>query len=405
MSDRTLLVGYDLGDKKTRIAVYDRDTGEPVYPGEDTFGDTEGAMDTRIEMEDGTVLDDFLPKIRRREELYAGGRRTTAVNVLAYYFRKTLALTRKRYPSEMICRLVVTVSGLSSEFASTIYEALERLNIGKDRASVISRRQSFLYFSLYQKKELWVNDVGMFDYSGENLCYYRMQIDRRRSPALVQVQETDYGRVVPSGLSDEKERCAVLEDVVMGAVRRQVLSSLYMTGDGFSGDWADPVFTRLCVGRHVFKGNTLYVDGACYAAKEISEPGRLKDFLLLDEDMIPCSISLRVYADAEEQEVFFAKAGTAWYQADTGMELIPDGDSELVFLVTDAFSGEKKEFMVELLPVEGKTNRLCRLSVRVRFADAHTAIVTVKDEGFGDIFPTSNRIWEQTVRLDGGKKC
>jgi hypothetical protein len=90
MSERTLLLGYDLCDEKTQMAVYNRETREPELVGQ-TPENPDAMFDTSIKMEDGTVLEDFLPRIRRGEELPG-----SAVNVLAYYFQKTLSLTRKK---------------------------------------------------------------------------------------------------------------------------------------------------------------------------------------------------------------------------------------------------------------------------------------------------------------------
>jgi hypothetical protein len=345
-------------------------------------------------MEDGTVLEDFLPRIRRGEELPG-----SAVNVLAYYFQKTLSLTRKKYPSETIKQLVVTVPDHSSQFVQTVYDALAVLNIKKDRALVISHKQSYLYFALYQKKELWVNDVGMFDYSGNRLCYYQMQVDRRKSPILAGVKERDYSDAMEVLPEDTGKKAAIFENVVQSAIHKQILSALYMTGDGFDGGWADESFQKLCVGRRLFKGSNLYVSGACYAAKEFGESARLSDFLLMDEDMIASHLCLTVYADAKEQEIVLAKAGTPWYQVDEQIDLIPDGESELALRAKNILTKEEKEIFVELEPVLGKVDRHCRLTVRIRFADVETCIITLKDSGFGDIFPTSNRIWEKTVKL------
>ena len=75
------------------------------------------------------------------------GKKSDPVNVLAYYFRRTLAQTRKHYPSETIRQLVVTVEETSLSFVQLIYDALERLGIGRDRALVLGHKQSFCVIS------------------------------------------------------------------------------------------------------------------------------------------------------------------------------------------------------------------------------------------------------------------
>lgn len=402
MSERTLLVGYNLCNKKTQIAVYDRKTREPELIGR-TEENPDAVFDTAIVMDNGVRLDGFLPKIRRGEELFVGGEAYSPVRILASYFRKTLSYTRQKYPSETIKQLVVTVPGQSPEFVQVVYEALASLGIGRDRAAVISHKQSYMYFALYQKPELWVNDVGLFDYSGNRLMYYQMQIDRRRSPALAGVRERDYSDAIEIAEDDEVRKDTVFENVVLGAIHRQILSALYMTGDGFDGGWADEAFQRLCVGRRLFKGNNLYVSGACFAAREMGETARLSDYILLDEEMIPFHLSLMAYTDAKEQEYLLARAGTPWYQVDVQADLIPEGETELIINARNIFTKEEREFIIELDPVAGKVDRHCRLTVRVRFANVNTCIITVKDCGFGDLFPTSNRIWEKTIQFDSTK--
>lgn len=393
-----MLLGYDLCDEGTQMAVYNRDILEPELVGQ-TDGNPDAIFDTLIPMEGGKQLRDFLPRIRRKEEIDVDGRSSSPVNVLSHYFRKTLYRTRKQYPSETIKQLVVTVPDPQPDYIQLIYDALDRLGIGKDRAAVISHKQSYLYYALSQKKELWVNDVGMFDYDGTRLKFFHMQIDRRKNPIMVGVKERDFSDAM-DGAESEEQKGAVFESIVHGAIHKQILSTLYMTGDGFADDWADPVFKRLCVGRRLFKGRNLYVSGACYAARELGESRRLTDFLLLDEDMISYQLSIRAYTKGGEEELILARAGTPWYQIDQSIDIIPDGEDELRFTAKNVFTKETKMFVLELEPVSGKIARQCRVGIRLRFANVHSCIVTMKDRGFGDFFPTSNRIWEKVITFD-----
>ena len=397
MGDRTLLLGLDLGDEKSQLAVYNREMREPELVGA-TEENPEAFYDTVIEMEGMEPLIGFLPRIRRGEEILVDDRASEPVNILAYYFRRLLAEVRQKYPSETIRQLVVTVADPSRFFVELIYASLEKLGIGKDRAMVIGHKQSYLYFVLYQKAELWVNDVGMFDYDGKSLHYYQMQVDRRKKPVPVRVMERDFtDAMIMAG--DESDPGAVFENIVYSAIHTQILSTLDMTGAGFEAEWTDEIFHKLCVGRRLFKGQNLYVSGACYAAKELGGTSRLEDYLLMDEDMIIFHLSMKVYKDAKMQDYILAKAGNPWYQIDNTVELVPDGENELNLMATNIFTQKERHFILDLDPVAGKTARQCRLALRVRFSDVNTCIVTIKDRGFGELFPTSNRIWEKTLKI------
>ena len=399
MGERTLLLGYDLCDTRTQLAVYNRERMEPELIGQ-TDENPDAIYDTAISLEGKEPIRDFLGKIRRGEDIVVEGKVSNPVNVLAYYFRKTLSATRRQFPSETIKQLVVTVPDQSAEYVKLIYDALEKLNIGRDRAAVISHKQSFLYYTLYQKKELWVNDVGLFDYEGKKLRYYQMKLDRRKNPVLAGAVERDLSDAISVAEESGQRKDMVFENIVQGVIHKQILSTLYMTGNGFDGDWSDDVLKRLCVGRRLFRGGNLYVSGACYAARELGESAKLENYMLLDEDMIHCHIILPVYKDAKEQEYLLARAGMPWYQVDKTVDVIPDNENEISFQIKNIFTNEEKSFMIDLNPVAGKTDRRCRLSVRIRFADVKTCVLTIKDRGFGEIFPTSNRIWEKTLTID-----
>lgn len=398
MSERTLLLGFDLGDEKTQIAVYDRKRREPLLLGQ-TEENPEALMDTVITVEGQEPLADFVGKIRRGEDIEVEGKYSHPANVLAYYFRKTLSLTRKEYPGETIRQLVVTVAEATKEFVQVIYEALEKIGIGRDRAVVLGHKQSFMYYVLYQKKEIWLNDVGLFDYTGGRLLYNQMQVDRGKTPVLVGVHEKDYSDALALTNRGDNHRAAVFENIVYGAIHKQLLSTLYMTGDGFEGDWAEGVFRKLCIGRRLFKGRNLFVSGACYAACEFADTPRLEDYLLLDEDMICGHVTIPVYADAERQELVLAKAGTPWYLVDEEVDVIPDGDNEITMTVKNVFDQSEKQFLLDLEPVLTRVDRHCRIGMRVRFASPKTCVVTLKDKGFGELFPTSNRIWEKSFEI------
>lgn len=389
MSENKLFVGYDLCDDQTQIAIYNMTTFEP---------DSEGVMETAIMMEQsGEKVSNFVAKAAKGEPIYVDGKEADPVNLFSYYFRRTLAITKEKYPESGIRQLVITIEEQNKEFVDMLYGALEVIGLKKDRVMIISHKQSYLYYALCQKKELWQSDVGMFDYNRKGLFYYQMNIDRKRKPILVGVIQKDYTHLINV---KEGNRAILFENIAQGALHRQAISTVYMTGPGFAGDWADGVMQRLCVGRRVFRGRNLYVNGACYAARELSGEGKLEDFLFLDEDMIPCHITTKVYVDASVKEIIFAKAGLPWYQIDRELDLIPDGDEEIAISVKNILKRDTKQFILSLEPVLGRNNRRVRIGIRIRFRDVNTCILTIRDKGFGEIAPSSHRIWEKVIQLD-----
>ncbi len=404
MSQQKLYVGMDIRNDITQIAVMGPGRIEPDVltarggeDGETINIKTEVAIPGSEERISG-----FVEKIFKQEPIYADGKESNPVNVLAAFLRKTLSLTKKRYPSESIRKLVVTTEYRDLRFIAIIYRALEKLGITKERAFVADRGQAYVYYVMSQKKELWVNQVGMFDYEKDRLTYYQMKTDRLKRPVLVQVKQkdySDYAEIFASGEQSDEEKASIFEGMVQGAIHGQVITSLYMTGAGFSDEFADGVMKKLCVGRHLFKGDNLYVCGACYMARELGGERKIEEFAYLGEDAVVCNISIQAYTDAKVQEILLVKAGTAWYHIDYELDLIPDGDEEMEITIKNIVTKEKRTCFIPMEGIEGRTERQARVALQIRFAGPERCIITLRDKGFGEFFPSSYRIWEETITL------
>lgn len=400
MSDRKLYVGLDIRNDTTQIAILDPSRLEP-----DVLEVEEGEAGIKTEVAipgSEERISNFMRSIYKQETIYVDGRESDPVNILAAFLRKTLSLTKKKYPRESIKALVVSIEHPDFRLVTAMYRALEKLGIYKDRAMVIDRRQSYVYYVLSQKRELWVNQVGMFDFGEDHLDYYQMDTDRSRRPALVRVAEKDYSDYVELFTENEQsaeEKASIFEGMVQGAIHGRVITSLYMTGTGFQDGFADDVMKKLCVGRHLFIGDNLYVCGACYMARELGGEGKLRDFVYLGEDTVSSNISIQVYTEAKVQDILLVRAGTVWYQVDDEVDLIPDGDQELELCIQNAATKERSVHLIPMEGVWGRTDRKARVGVQIRFAGADRCIITLRDKGFGEFFPSSHRIWEETITI------
>ena len=144
MSDeRTLILGMDLCDETTQLAVYDRELMEPVLIGQ-SEDNPDALLDTAVTFEERESIVGFLLKVRTGESVMSGGKEVEIERVLAYFFRKTLALTRKRYPNEKIKMLVITVPTMDKEFVDRIYESLSLIGMESDRVRIIDHKRSYM---------------------------------------------------------------------------------------------------------------------------------------------------------------------------------------------------------------------------------------------------------------------
>ena len=99
------------------------------------------------------------------------------------------------------------------------------------------------------------------------------------------------------------------------------------------------------------------------------------------------------------QELLLVRAGVPWKDVDVSVDFITDDEEELQLTIQNVL---RRETTVHLLSLEGfdeRPNKMTRFTLRLRFADASHCIVTLKDNGFGEYCPSSNRIWERYLSL------
>ena len=65
---------------------------------------------------------------------------------------------------------------------------------------------------------------------------------------------------------DRANKDASFLKIVSEVTGGHIVSAVYLTGDGFDGEWMKESLSFLCKGRRVFMGKNLYSKGACYAA-------------------------------------------------------------------------------------------------------------------------------------------
>lgn len=419
-SQRKLIAGFDLCEDFSQISCYSYKTFEPIPI---CTGDEEDdcmiptalcvTNDTRLWLfgkdalqcaseNDGVIVEHLLLKIKNNEITEIFGEKYTAVELLERYFRKTLSLLKNYFPTELITKLVVTVKETDPVIAAGIYEALHLLGIDKDRISVMNHSCAYLYYALSQDRALWTNDVGLFDYNEDGLMYYQININRRLQPMVAKVTKTDLHEDLSYEMRKQEDIDLryTFENLADRTLYKQIISTLYFTGKGFDGKWAEEAFIKLCAGRRVFFGQNLYTKGACYAAKELSGDVKLTNMLLLNEDMIPYSISMWVYADAKLKEIPITEALVPWYEIKNSIEIIPEGETELELIFKNIMTREYGKERLDLTPLPERPDRMTRLAISLSCPDKTTAKITVTDLGFGDIYPGTGVLKEFTIAMN-----
>ncbi|MEN2598232.1 DUF5716 family protein, partial [Acinetobacter baumannii] len=78
-------------------------------------------------------------------------------------------------------------------------------------------------------------------------------------------------------------------------------------------------------------------------------------------------------------------------------ELILDDTKELVFVVGHLGETEKKRVSMQLPGLPKRSNKTTRLLVELSYVSRKECRITVKDLGFGEMYPGSNKVWEEST--------
>lgn len=426
-------IGIDISDVMTQISEYDYEKKEPVAVGfrygsdviyeipvvmgcssseEKNSGEGQGRRywyfgkkAEELEKTEGfTVFRNFVSAAADEKHRETGEK---ASEVFKRYLDDLMVVITARYRNTDDCMITFTFDEVSDRLEADIEEVLLKKGIKKSGFQIIDHKKSYMYYAVNQKEELWRNNVGLFSFRRDpddlsvRLDYTQLNIDRTSLPCIVSARQRDLtekaGLQGESGLT-ERQRVNLFTNMADAIFYRNAVTTVYITGSRYAGPWLDRSLKSLCRGRRIFKGENLYTRGACFASLK-KMYGSEEDPLLMDERGIPANIFLKVYTDGKIRDIPVVKAGTPWENVDISFDIIPYDEDELTLTVENIVTRQKKIHLLSMTSVEGKNDRMSRYTFRIRFSGADECIVTLRDRGFGEFRPSTNRIWERTFKI------
>ncbi len=411
------ILGYDINEKNCQISYYNENKDEPetleasvdryqiplmlgylkerwVYGKEAKY---------LQEMKPSLVVPDLFEKAKRREKVRVGAKAYDAVWLLA----KFVSLTLEEFAD--IRFITFSVPYTNVDMSKLLKGIGRQLGVAKENIVVQDYKESFCQYMFYQPKELWQYESALFFCDGQVIKAYMLRklntaagqetfvtVDEVASAAIA-----EYEAMAPI-MNEEKAKSADerFQSFIQSIFEKKVVSSVYLTGEGFENEWYPNSLKMLCNGRRAFQGNSLYSQGACYTSMRKCN-GYEERPIYLDETRMMEQITLRMRVNGKEGWYPIVSWGTHWYEGDGQWEVILEDTSDIEVHV-ETLTGD--EIQVEKISLEGLTPRKdysLRLSIEVFFMNERTCKMVLKDVGFGDFFaPTDFRV-EKIIHLGG----
>lgn len=350
--------------------------------------------------EDGIILDELYKNARSEETMEVAGTIYTFRQLFLKMLKMHIDSFLYRYEGATVKKLVITIPEYNKDLFKVLGTFHKELDISAESVEITSHLDSGLYYIFNQSSELWVNSVALFDYSADGLNYYRIDITRGKTPEIISVVHEDYTAQFNMALFGGDN---ILMDVTFAKIadyemKKTYISSVFLTGLGFSEKWMNKSRNILCQGRRVFAGQNIYTKGACYKAVGGEYEEFYKRFFVETKENVVYDVGI---SSGEEEDKFIpiVLGGRQWYNIHGRINIILDDTDKLTIIYRNRQSGEEVREVVKLHGIPKRPNKTSKFSVEVEFDDPHRGAVIIKDVGFGKLFPTTNKIYRKEFEV------
>ena len=419
----SVLVGYDLGEKYSQISycVYGQEeattiatvVGTKQYNIPTMLCKREGVNQwfygkdaVKNMKEEGMLpLGGLLELARKGDEIELDGESFDPVALLTLFLKRSMTLMNFVATVEKVAAIMFTLDELDDRMVEVLSLAAANLGLKTPHIYFQSHTESFYSYMLHQPPELWNYQAIACEHDGVRLKTYRMECNKRTTPVVVLIEEQVYETVV---IPEETEEETIREDAYRMADERfldilhricegRIISSAYLLGDGFRAEWDKQSIQFLCRNRRVFRGNNLFSRGACYGLQEKLEPGEVgSKHVFLGKDKLKSNIGMNVLRQGRESYYALLDAGENWYEVAKECEFLLEGDRELSFVITPLTGKDIETRVIPLTGGKSTGGPFTRYRMEMTMSAPETVQIKVTDLGFGELFPASGQVWEES---------
>lgn len=413
---KAMVIGYSFQDACVQIAYYSSDMEEPqLIPQMEETGRVHIPVclckldnsDQWILGEEGRVaheqghgilVEDLIGLCLLGEPVLLGDIPYTPCELLTIFIKKSLNLLHRVTNLDQIQAMTFAFPVLDSHLVKEMRQVFSQLPIDRERLFLEDQKESFFDFMIHQKRELWSNEVLLFDARAGQLTAWNLnRLKGTNGIPFVVTQMDCHGFSFGEKDAGTDVQFAKFVDIL---IQKRLVSSVLLVGKDFEGDWMKESARLLCRGRHVFFAEHISVKGACYRGLGKEGHQNERRCFYLGEQQLPFHVGLYVWNGREQQYCRVVWSGTSWHEADVSHVFLLD-DCDSICLQMDYVIDEKKSIRknISLDWLPKRPNLSTKIRLDLEFFGARDFTVTVTDLGLGELFPSSNK--SVTERIGG----
>lgn len=348
-------------------------------------------------IEQGIMIEDIVHHLTGKEQRLIGEKAYTYEDLLILVLKGHLMEFLNRFEDIHVKSLTVTIQEYQKELFEALLRLGQELELSDNDFHIISHTETFVQYVLHQASEIYNNSVALFDYNVSGMHYYRMDIERKGTQRFITVEYKDLSKDMRYSLVYGEpviidEKFSILAEKLM---KEKFISAVFLTGTGFADKWMKKSTSILCGGRKVFLGQNIYSKGACYHAKVDLR----SEFTLDAEENIIFDIGIQIGDERHQKCHPIATGGTQWYNMKGKIFVFMDNTNRLELIYKDRMTGDHVKEIIEVQGLPKRPSKTTKLSLEVEMYSKNHGAVVIRDEGFGKLYPTTNKIYRKEFSI------
>ncbi len=424
---RRFVLGYDLGEKVSQISYLASDADMPetlsVLAGSELYNiptvlckrkDVNqwfyGKEAVRhIEDGDGTRVDGLIAAAKEGKPVVVGETEYDPIALLTLFVKRSLSLLSLEVSMDNVDAIMITTRSLDHRMVQVLNAVTAALELKTSNIFYQSHEESFYNYMLYQPDDLARHTVLACDYDLEELSVFKMTLNTNTKPVVATIDVENFDDLMlPTGFPKDAalfhKTCDRLDDEFLNIMQKvcseKIVSTVFLLGEGYREKWPKRSLEFLCRTRRVFQGNNLFSKGATIAARERIRPSEgASRYVFLGEDKLKSNIGMNLLKCGTEAYHAILDAGVNWYEAQAQLDIYADPSGILDLEITPLTGKSPKVVQLYLDGLEKRPKGTTRLHLNLTMNAVDEVNIRVQDMGFGELFPATNKVWEQVIEL------
>lgn len=412
------LLGYEMGDSYVQISYMKIGEQKPQ-----TLSLVAGAQDYKIPFvlfraedsglwyfgkeakekqkeKQGHEITNLLELACRQKEYAIGEDVYDTTALLALFVKRSFSLLSMTAPREYIAACNFTLQEAKKEQIEVLQKMRDFLQLKHIDVYIMGKEESFFYYNLHTDPQLWKNKVYLYEMEEDHFISYCLELNRNTSPVVTMIHKKEYPLRENNNLLTKEEKDEWFLSILKEDMENTIVSTVYLIGEGFLGEWYQQSVRYLCQKRRVFLGNNLYSSGACYGLSHLLMPREeLRGYIYLGDDKLLTNVGLLVLHRGKEIYLPVLDGGSSWYQIKKEWDFLMEEENRLKFRITplDGKNVIYREVLLQGLSL--KKGVYCRIHMEVTMEAKNRMLVKIWEKGFGEFYPSKNQYWEEIIVL------